>query len=389
MRTFFYRAAGVLLVVSAIAGLLLGGFGIWGIWEIKPQAEAFLTDTTQTAVDAIDLADGALDEVTNTLEVLNEGLQSINGVKDNLAGMLTGITPVLESTSSFVGDDLVAVLSGVQNAFNTLNAGMTAVQNSLSFLRYVPILGNYVYDSSTSMTDGVDEMEGQVSGLTTSFEALEEDLLTASANMEELQTNIEGFADAVDEADLTLQRHLDNVASYQEELRGMRQDVLDFRARWLRNIQRIAVWSTVILAWMLLLMLGVTVLGGDLVIHGDQRQIAREKAYLNEALEPLLLDKVTPQLRDQLRAEILEELRGELGLLPDGYQTREREQDDGRQPHQLRDYIDGEYDEAWEGDRKAGDLGAESVPPDEADDDPDDADFVEGTYTEDDTEPVR
>ncbi|MEE4193588.1 MAG: hypothetical protein V2J07_00165 [Anaerolineae bacterium] len=388
MRTFFYRAAGVLLVISAIAGLLLGGFGIWGIWEIKPQAEVFLTDTTQTAVDAIDLADGALEEVTKTLEVLNEGLQSINGVKDNLAGMLTGITPVLESTSSFVGDDLVAVLSGVQNAFNTLNAGMTAVQNSLSFLRFVPLLGDYVYDSSTSMTDGVDEMEGQVSGLTTSFEALEEDLLTASANMEELQTNIEGFADAVDEADLTLQRHLDNVASYQEELRGIRQDVLDFRVRWLRNIQRIAVWSTVILAWMLLLMLGVTVLGGDLVVHGDQRQIAREKAYLNEALEPLLLDKVTPQLRDQLRAEILEELRGELGLLPDGYDRLQLEEEDEMEPHQLRDYIEGEYDETWDGGIKARDQSEEPSRPGDADDDQDDADFVEGTYTEDDTEPI-
>ena len=382
MRTFFYRAAGVLLVISAIAGLVMGGFGIWGIWEIKPQAEIFLTDTTQTAVDAIDLADGALDEVTQTLEVLNQGLQSINGVKDNLAGMLTGITPVLDSTSSFVGDDLVSVLSGIQTAFETLNTGMTAVQNSLSFLRFVPILGDYVYDNSTSMTDGVDEMEGQVSGLTTSFENLEEDLLNASANMTELQDNIEGFADAVDEADLTLQRHLDNVASYQEDLREMRQDVLDFRVRWLRNIQRIAIWSTVVLAWMLLLMLGVTVLGGDLAIHGDQRQIAREKAYLNETLEPLLLDKVTPQLRDQLRQEILEELRGELGLLPEGYERLSLDED----PKQLSDFVDGEYDEAWDGELEIRELDKEENDSQESSEN--DSDFLEGDYSEDDTEPV-
>lgn len=377
MRTFFYRAAGVLIVISAIAGLLLGGFGIWGIWEIKPQAEVFLTDTTQTAVDAIDLADGALDEVTQTLEILNEGLQSINGIKDNLSGMLTGITPVLDSTSSFVGDDLVSVLGGVQSAFDTLNSGMTAVQNALSFLQYVPLLGDFVYDSSTSMTDGVDEMEGQVSGLTTSFETLEEDLLNASTNLEELQTNIEDFAGAVDEADLTLQRHLDNVAAYQEDLADMRQDVLDFRARWLQNIQRIAVWSTVILAWMLLLMLGVSVLGGDLVVHGDQRQIAREKAYLNEALEPLLLDKVTPQLREQLRAELLEELRGELGLLPDGYERLELDEED--EPRRIRDFVDGEFDEAYE---------AEEVEVEDLAEDEEDEGVVDGTYSEDDTEPL-
>lgn len=384
MRTFFYRAAGVILVISAVVGLALGGLGIWGVWKIKPEAEIFLTDTTQTAVDAIDLADSALDEVTKTLEVLNEGLQSINGVKDNLAGMLTGITPVLDSTSSFVGEDLVSVLGGVQTAFETINKGMTAVQNSLSFLRYVPLLGNYVYDSSTSMTDGVDEMEGQVSGLTTSFENLEEDLLNASANMQELQTNIEGFAGAVDEADLTLQRHLDNVAIYQEELQTMRQDVLDFRARWLRNIQRIAVWSTVIMAWMILLMGGMTVLGGDLAIHGDKRQIARERAYLNEALEPLLLDKVTPQLRDQLRAELLEELRGELGLLPDGYQCLELDDEDDA-PRRISDFVEGEYDEAWNADE----IEIQELDDEEPEESSGSTDtFTEGSYSEDDTEPI-
>lgn len=381
MRTFFYRAAGVLLVISAVAGLVMGGFGIWGIWEIKPQAELFLTDTTQTAVDAIDLADNALNEVTQTLEVLNEGLQSINGVKDNLAGMLTGITPVLDSTSSFVGEDLITVLGGVQGAFETLNSGMTAVQNGISFLLR-PFVGSSPNDSSNSMTDGIEEMEEQVSGLTTSFENLEEDLLTASANMQDLQDNIEGFADAVDEADLTLQRHLDNVAAYQEDLREIRQDVLDFRARWLRNIQRIAVWSTVILAWMLLMMLGVTVLGGDLAIHGDQRQIAREKAYLNEALEPLLLDKVTPQLRDQLRQEILEELRGELGLLPEGYQRLSLDNDED--PRQLRDFVDGEYDEAWDGEPEIREIKGDDL----SESSESDAPFMEGDYSEDDTEPV-
>lgn len=376
MRTFFYRAAGVLLVISAIAGLVMGGFGIWGIWKIKPEAEMFLTDTTQTAVDAIDLADGALSEVSQTLEILNEGLQSINGIKDNLADMLIGITPVLDSTSSFVGEDLVSVLGGVESAFQTLNSGMTAVQNALSFLQYMPLLGNFVYDSSTSMTDGVEEMEGQVTGLTTSFQTLEQDLLNASANLTELQTNIDDFATAVDEADLSLQRHLDNVTAYQEDLAEMRQDVLDFRARWLRNIQRIAVGSTIVLAWVLLMMLGVTVLGGDLVIHGDQRQIAREKAYLNEALEPLLLDKVTPRLREQLRAEILEELRAELGLLPDGAPRQAFNPEAA--PRQIKDFVDGEFDEAYE---------ADSVEISDTDDDVDE-DFMDGAYSESDTEPI-
>jgi len=314
MRTFFYRTAGVILVISAVIGLLLGGFGIWGVWRLKPQADTFLIDTTQSAVDAVDLADSALEEVSETLKVINDGLQSINELKDGLADMVVRITPILDRTSTFVGQDVVAVMSGLQGALNTLETGMTAVQNSLSFLYRIPLLGGYVYDTSTTMTDGVVEMEEQVTGLSASFATFEQDLVTASENLSSMQQNIDNFASSVNEADLSLQRHLDNVALYQEDLSDMRDDILDFRARWLRNFKYIAIGTTVVLAWMLLLMVGVTIFGGDLVLYGDRRQVEREKAYIQAAMLPLLEDELRPQLRE----ELLLELRRELGLLPAG-----------------------------------------------------------------------
>lgn len=313
MRTFFYRTAGVILVISAVIGLLLGGFGIWGVWRLKPQADAFLIDTTQSAVDAVDLADSALEEVSETLRVINDGLQSINEIKDGLSDMVVRITPILDRTSTFVGQDVVAVLGGVQGALTTLETGMTAVQNSLAFFyRVLPFLGGSAYDTTASMTDGVVELEGQLGGLSTSFETFEQDLLTASANLSSMQENIDSFAGTVNEADLSLQRHLDSVALYQEDLSDMRSDILDFRTRWLRNFKNIAIGTTVVLAWMLLMMVGVTIFGGDLVRFGDQRQVEREKSYIQAAMLPMLEDELRPQLRE----ELLFELRQELGLLP-------------------------------------------------------------------------
>ena len=189
----------------------------------------------------------------------------------------------------------------------------------------VELLGGFVFDTSTSMTDGVVEMEDQVSGLSSSFALFEQDLLTASENLSSMQQNIDTFATTVDEADLSLQRHLDNVALYQEELSDMRSDILDFRTRWLRNFQYIAIGTTVVLAWMLLLMTGVTIFGGDLTVHGDRRQVEREKAYVLAAMIPLMEEELRPQLRAELREELLHDLRRELGLLPASPEPSEAE----------------------------------------------------------------
>jgi hypothetical protein len=83
-------------------------------------------------------------------------------------------------------------------------------------------------------------------------------------------------------------------------------------------------------------------------------------------------------LRDQLRAEILEELRGELGLLPDGYERRKPDEEED-EPRRIKDFVDGEYDEAFE---------AEAVEINDLDEDTGSDGVVEGTYSEDDTEPV-
>lgn len=90
-----------------------------------------------------------------------------------------------------------------------------------------------------------------------------------------------------------------------------------------------------------------------------------------------MLDKVTPRLREQLRTEILEELRGELGLLPEGYQRANLNEDEDA-PRRIKDFVDGEFDEAYE---------AEAVEISDLDEE-DSGDVVEGAYSEDDTEPV-
>jgi len=311
MRSFMYRFSGIVLVISAIVGVALSGFGIWGAWELKPRAEIALIETTQIVVDSIDLAYDALEEVAATLQILNEGLQSVNNVKDNLAEMLTSITPVLDRTSDFVGEDLVGAMSGLQGSLETLEYGMQSVENALSFINRVPLIGHVYSTTSTSMTDGVGEMSDQVSTLSSQFGQFQEDLAGASDSLDEIQSDVETIAQTVDEADLSLQRHLDNVDGYLSELSEMRQEVLDFRAKWLLINKRVAIGITVVLSWVIMMMIGLTIFSSDLAMHGDQRQQERENAAVQTVMIPILEEELRPQLRE----EILAELRQELGLV--------------------------------------------------------------------------
>jgi uncharacterized protein (DUF697 family) len=214
---------------------------------------------------------------------------------------------VLDRTSDFVGEDLVDVMGGLQGSLDTLESGMQAVQNALSFINLVPFIGNVYSSTSASMTDGVGEMSGQVTSLSSQLELFQEDLMGTSENLAGIQTDVENFAQTVDEMDLSLQRHLDNINEYQVELTTMRQEILDFRARWLQIIKQVAIGTTVVLSWLAVMMIGLTIFGGDLGLHGDQRQKEREKAAVRDVVEA--------ELRPQLREELLTELRQELGLI--------------------------------------------------------------------------
>lgn len=310
MRSFLYRAAGILLALSALAGIVFSAVGIWGVWKLKPGAEAFLTDTTQMAVDGIDLMSATLDDVSAALEMVNEGLQSVNGVKDNLVSVLTSLTPVLDLTSAFVGEDLVLVMDGLQGSLDTLESGMGAVESTLSFLTEVPLLGSLYSGTAVSMTDGVEEMSTQVDALSTQLERFQGDLSDASTDLAQMNADLQAFAQTVDEADLSLQEQLDAVEDYQRQLTSLRKQLLDFRERWLRNILRIAIGSTVVFSWLAVLMICLLVFSMDLVLHGDLRQRQRELEYSRAAVRQTLAEEWTPQMK----AELLAELRAELGL---------------------------------------------------------------------------
>jgi len=231
-------------------------------------------------------------------------------VKDNLVSVLTSLTPVLDLTSAFVGEDLVSVMDGLQGSLDTLESGMGAVESTLSFLTEVPLLGSLYSGTAVSMTDGVEEMSIQVDTLSSQLEQFQGDLGTASADLTQMNADLQAFAQTVDEADLSLQEQLDAVEDYQRQLTSLRKQLIDFRERWLLNIQRIAIGSTVVFSWLAVLMVCLVVFSTDLVLHGDQRQRQRELESSRAAVRQTLAEEWTPQMKAQLLAE----LRAELGL---------------------------------------------------------------------------
>ncbi|MBN2048350.1 MAG: hypothetical protein JW750_10945 [Anaerolineaceae bacterium] len=307
MRPFLYRLAGFLLFLCALVGLAISVFAIWGAWKIKPSAENFLVEATQLVVDSIDLSDGMLAEVENTLTVIDQSLASINDVKDNLVSAVESALPVIEMTSDFVGEDLVTVMDNLQSSLDMLGGGMEKVESALSFLNNLPLIGEVYQGYGNTMSGGVSSMSEQVDAMSLQFEGFQVDLENASQNLQEIHGDVAQFTGQMEEMELTLKHQIELVDGYQLQLASMRQKVLDFRARGLKVILWTVIGLTVVCAWMGVLEIVLILLGIENLIHGDKKRREREQAQLRATLETML--------EEGLKEELLRELRLETGVI--------------------------------------------------------------------------
>jgi len=89
MNPFFRRFIGFSLILIAIAGILLGPFGIFGVWRVRSYALIQFYETTELIQNTLSATTDGFDSLSSTLDTTTDTLDSTETVARLMAQFMT------------------------------------------------------------------------------------------------------------------------------------------------------------------------------------------------------------------------------------------------------------------------------------------------------------
>jgi methyl-accepting chemotaxis protein len=196
---------GKIMMVLAIAGMVFSLVGIAAIWILRSGVTQKVSDTMDifhatliTTGDAVDVLSGVVDKAEDDLSLIQSSL-------DSLGESIEGISTSLATSSALIGDDLSLTVTQTQIALSSAATGAEIIDDTLSFLAAIPILGaDYEPDvplhvGLTQVADGLEDIPDSLDSLEGNLNTTSEDLSGFSEDLVILSDDLGTFSEDLDE----------------------------------------------------------------------------------------------------------------------------------------------------------------------------------------------
>lgn len=192
------KIIGIILVTFSILGILFSLSGIIAVWVIRPSfrnsGEEILTsleDALVTSQEGFTIMDQAIDDLLLDFDI-------IEGSFEDLETTLDGVSGSLETSADLIGDDLKQTVIDTQTALNSAASSAELIDNTLSFLSRIPLLG-VDYDPEVPLHISLDQVADNLEKFPPALETIESGINETTIGLGSLQTNLNDLSDQIQE----------------------------------------------------------------------------------------------------------------------------------------------------------------------------------------------
>ena len=268
MKRFVTWIAGIALVAAGIAGIILSIAGIVVLARVEHIVEPVMMKqvelidrTLATTAEGLVLAETSLALAADTAASLETVMAGV--------GQAVGDTaPMMDSVADLLGEQLPATIRATQDTLAAVATSAKLVDDVLSVVTAIPLLGMGSYVSEVSLHQGLEEVAASLDEVPISLGAAQEGLTSASGNLEGLQEDFTVVADDLGQLSTSLEsaqsvvvRHQGTVADLQALVASIRQGL----PGWLRLFQ---LGLSFVLIWLGIAQIGLIIQGWELIRRG-------------------------------------------------------------------------------------------------------------------------
>lgn len=260
------RILGIILIISAVGGLLFGLVGMISLWFVKGEL-------TQNLLGTMEVLETTLAATSEGLEIANQSLATSIGsvgalreAVETTAAAIDATTPMMETMITLAGEDLPETVETTQTSLRSAQESARVIDNFLNSISRVPIISGWVdYNPERPLNEALNEVSISMGELPQSLATIEQSLSESSDNLQVIQADISLMVNDLSEIETSLTDGQLVVSEYQAV-------TADLQSRLDRMQAQIPIWMdtgawvlTFVLLWSTAGQLGILALGFDML----------------------------------------------------------------------------------------------------------------------------
>jgi methyl-accepting chemotaxis protein len=236
MRKLFIRVVGLVLLLTAVVGLLLCVAGVVYAGRVEGPV-------TERAVQIVDLIGRGLKVAADGLAVANTTLQKaeevlafIETTVDNLAQIIADNKPIVTSLATVTGEDIPTSIDATQGSLAAAQDTARVVDDTIATIRTLPFLPQS-NTPPTSLQASLANISSGLENLSNSFKDVQASLNTTADNLDRARRDLNRVADDMREVQRSMSEARAVVIEYQIVVARLQNGLPAFRANlpgWIR-----------------------------------------------------------------------------------------------------------------------------------------------------------
>jgi septal ring factor EnvC (AmiA/AmiB activator) len=259
---FLRKLVGFLLIITAAAGILFCIFGLIQIWRYRPVITRSATDNLALMNQAITTTQEGLGMVSQVVTTTADDVTSLQTTIQSLAQAIHDTSPMLDSLIGLTKNDFPTAISATKTSLDAAQSSAKIIDNVLAALtRFTPTL----YQPKVPLHTALAEVSASLDSLPTSLSTIQTSLTAGKSSLNALETEIIDISKTTEMISTTLgsaQSIIDQYITVTNQFKTQVEAGQRSARTWITTI---ALILSFMLAWLLIVQLGVGMQGLDMV----------------------------------------------------------------------------------------------------------------------------
>jgi methyl-accepting chemotaxis protein len=250
MKSNISKVIGIVLLVTAITGILFSLVGITQIWLFKKPLTQQVLTKVGSFIYVLDTTSQGLTLLSQALDTAVDSATTLETTMQVLSSTIIDSAHWFDTASELSGKDLPEVVISLQNSLRSAQASAKLVDDTLTIFSTIPFFPAERYNPQVPLSAALGQAADSLSSLPDTLKGVTDDLKDAGKNLDTIKTQSSNVADQVKRIKESLTSAQEVVAKYKIIVADLQPSLTSLQSRlpyWIT----LAAWGlTAILAWL-------------------------------------------------------------------------------------------------------------------------------------------